>query len=414
MAIPVHAASDKDEIRDHQFFQIFLITISMAGFALALYATSPFGAGVSGDAANNLSTAENLLRGKGFFDLFGNPLVFWPPLYPILLAGLGLLTGDVVTGGWYLNILLIGLNIYLSGKLLYMVFRSQPLFQYISSLFVFLSVSSFRVYANIASDPLYITFSLLFLIYAGLYLERNSRSDLRAIFFYSALASLQRFVGIILIVIGGCLIIYKNWKNWKLMIQETLKFSTSASLPLVIWIIGHNLQYGIIAGNPSNIVQPWENVRMSLLKILQWFIPSQLFIDQIIKYPWALFITFVLVLIIINKRNNWLSWWKAVMSPYAFPAILFFFLSILTLIFSIATPDHRLLESDRYYIGLIVPVLILIFTIWEYLVFPHLKIRQDLSNKMLILFFVLWSLYPCYQLKEFIEKSRSSSVGLVL
>lgn len=354
--------TESNEAKNFRFFQIFLTIGSITCLCLAIYLTTPFGAGVSGDAASYLSTAENLLRGKGFVDLSGNPLVYWPPLYPLILAGLGFLTHkDVFLCGWYLNILLVGLNMYFSGRLIYLTFRSRPLFQYIGCIVVFLSLSSYRVYVNIASDPLYIAFSLLFLTAAGRYMDTSSRTALWEMTLYSALASLQRFVGIVLIATGGFLIVYKNWKNWKTIILENLKFGIPSSLPLAIWIIGHNLRYGIVAGNPSNIIQPWENMRMSLLKFLNWFIPVQIFPNPVFRHPWILIVVVSFILLALNKRKDWLKWWEGILSPYAFPTILFFILSILTLIFSISTPDHRSIESDRYYVGLLVPVLILVF-----------------------------------------------------
>ena len=84
----------------------YLLMLSLAGAGLVLLATSLYGAGVSADAAKNLSTAASLLAGHGFFDHTGQALVYWPPLYPLLLAGISWLTGwDVFVSGWYLNIL---------------------------------------------------------------------------------------------------------------------------------------------------------------------------------------------------------------------------------------------------------------------------------------------------------------------
>jgi len=74
-------------------FFYYLIALSLAAGGLVLLATSLYGAGVSADAAKNLSTAESLLAGRGFFDHSGGPLVYWPPLYPLVLAGISWLTG---------------------------------------------------------------------------------------------------------------------------------------------------------------------------------------------------------------------------------------------------------------------------------------------------------------------------------
>ncbi len=86
-------------------------------------ATSKYGAGVSSDSTKYLSVAQNLLAGNGLYDHRGGPLLAWPPLYSIILAGLSLLTGlDVFVAGWYFNVFVFGLNLFLSGVILYRVF----------------------------------------------------------------------------------------------------------------------------------------------------------------------------------------------------------------------------------------------------------------------------------------------------
>ena len=66
-------------------------------------------------AGANLSTADSLLAGKGFVDMLGAPFVLWPPLYPLVMAGLSLLTGwSTFQSAWYLNVVLYALNIWLA------------------------------------------------------------------------------------------------------------------------------------------------------------------------------------------------------------------------------------------------------------------------------------------------------------
>ena len=40
------------------------------------------------DSITFLSTATNFLAGEGWWDVRGDPLVGWPPLFPLLLAAL--------------------------------------------------------------------------------------------------------------------------------------------------------------------------------------------------------------------------------------------------------------------------------------------------------------------------------------
>jgi hypothetical protein len=73
-------------------FKIYLSILAVVGIIFILIATSKYGAGVSSDAVRNLSTAENLLAGKGFVDLTEAPFLLWPPLYPLVLVCLSLIT----------------------------------------------------------------------------------------------------------------------------------------------------------------------------------------------------------------------------------------------------------------------------------------------------------------------------------
>ncbi len=135
-------------------FFYYLLVLSLAGAGLVLLATSLYGAGVSADAAKNMSTAASLLAGHGFFDHSGQALVYWPPLYPLLLAGISWLTGwDVFVSGWYLNVLVMAANVFLAGWLVYEALREKLIYAYLGGLFVLVSESAVRIHANVSSDP---------------------------------------------------------------------------------------------------------------------------------------------------------------------------------------------------------------------------------------------------------------------
>lgn len=397
--------------KNHRLYWIFLTLISLAGMGMAVYATVPFGAGIAGDAASYMSTAENLLRGKGFFDHFGNPLVFWPPLYPVVLAGLGALThGDVFLGGWYLNILLLGVNIFLSGALLYSIFPDKTLFRYIGCVFVLISISALRIHTNVASDPLFIAFSLIFLIASNRYLDGNSKSAFGAMILLSALASLNRFLGLSLVATGAVLILYKNWNNWRKMILDNLIFGSLSILPLAAWIIFHNIiGYGTFWGNLASIVLPWENLRLSLVKMLSWFIPLRFIPELVIKNPLLPLAIVFLLFMVFNRRKEWQAWGQAALSPRLFPTLLFLPVSILGLMVSIATADHVDLRSDRYYVGLLVPVLAWLYVTAEHLVHPHIKLRPATINVLSAMIFIIWSIYPVHEIWEFVIASRQNN-----
>ena len=67
-------------------FRIYLLILSAVGLVLILLTTSKYGAGVSSDAARNLSTADSLLAGKGFVDMLGRAV---HSLAPAISSGVG-------------------------------------------------------------------------------------------------------------------------------------------------------------------------------------------------------------------------------------------------------------------------------------------------------------------------------------
>ena len=97
-------------------YWIFLACLAFAIMIVGGIATSHYGSGVASDSVKYMAVAQNLLDGNGLVDHRGSPLLAWPPLYSMLLAGLSFITRlDVFVAGWYFNIFLLGLNLVLSG-----------------------------------------------------------------------------------------------------------------------------------------------------------------------------------------------------------------------------------------------------------------------------------------------------------
>ena len=74
-------------------YWIFLLTLSLLAMVIGGIVTSKYGAGVASDSTKYLSVAQNVMDGNGLFDHRGKALLSWPPLYSIIIAGLGTLTG---------------------------------------------------------------------------------------------------------------------------------------------------------------------------------------------------------------------------------------------------------------------------------------------------------------------------------
>ncbi|HSL28249.1 MAG TPA: hypothetical protein VK900_03530, partial [Anaerolineales bacterium] len=268
-------------------FWIFLSALSFVAILLGGIATSRYGAGVSSDATKYLSVAQNLLDGNGLFDHKGGPLLSWPPLYSILLAALSWLSGlDVFLAGWYFNVFLLGLNIFLSGVIFSRVFPDKPLYAFLATLFVFLSISSLRIHANISSDPFYLTLTLGFLVAVHDYITKRSYAAFAWMVLFSMLGPLQRYVGLAITVTAELVILIENRKSIRTLLRDGLVLGMASLLPIAWWLFVRNVMtYGSLYGVGPQVVDVWANTSVAFTKMLHWFVPYLSFLMPILTRP---------------------------------------------------------------------------------------------------------------------------------
>lgn len=388
-------------------FLIFLTAVSLTMTGIALFATTPAGAGVSADAARYMSTAENVLRGRGFVDYSRYPFVWWPPLYPILLAEIsGLTRTDVFFIGWLLNVILEGVNIGLTGILLYHIFR-DTIWTYFGVGIFATSVGLLKLSTNVGSDSLFITFILAFLIGLGLW-DGTSRRHLVWLCVLAALASLQRYAGVTLAASLAVSILFKSREDIRKRFKAALMSAVGAMLPLGLWIVGHNyLVYDTLFGPRDYASMPWNNLVNSMENILNWFYP---FYTVQAKFPYFHLIGFVFlagILIQLNKKENWLDWLKAISASFVFPGVVFMLIYLITLIFTINYYEHRFPRYDRFEVVILPALLPLIFISLEYLVPPKVKARTGI----IIFLFIVWLSYPVRDLYQYAMISHENGVS---
>lgn len=386
-------------------YRLFLLIVGLIGIAFAIVATSRYGAGVSSDAARNLSTADSLLAGRGFVDMVGSPLVLWPPLYPTLLAGLSLLGGlGTFQMAWYLNIALYGVNIWVAGWWLYVVFRRSPYYAVVGTLIVLLSRSLLRIHANVASEPLFETLLFLFLLSTAEYLDTGSRRSLWAMCLAAGLATLQRYLGVVFL--GVVLVVLYRRAGLKSLQQGVLPWILAA-VPISAWILLHNLPLGGSPFGPRELgaMLPIQNIGLSLTKIIWWFVPRWGPLDWMVLHPWLPLAALVAVLALLNSRRDWETWLRQITSPALWPALLFATAYSLLLAFTVVTADHLDLTSDRYYVILLPIVVALALSILDMLVLPHMGGLHSRTRWVLSLILLLWSVYPLYALQSYLRQA---------
>ena len=388
-------------------FWIYLTILGLVSILLAGYATSTYGAGVGTDGAIQMSTADNLLKGDGLVDFTGTPFVRWPPLYPILLAALSRLTGlDTFTIGWYLNVLLLGVIVWLGGALLYQCFNDEPLWAFLGSLVIASSVSLLSVVANIGTDPLFMALTISFLLVANVYLATGLRWSLFGMALLACLASLQRLPGVTLIATGAILILYTNRKSITRGILQSALFSVLTFLPLAGWSVLHNyVQNRTLAGVYLFVdTLPFFNLQNSLQKIVHWFVPY--FVAA--RVPTFLIIGLpVLVLLLISRRPDWIRWGNRLFHPPVLSSLILTGLYYAFIILTINSVDTKFPFYDRYYIVILAPILVLIFATVQELVIFRVKQRPNLARLVVIIVFALWLIYPVFSVYKYVGLARA-------
>jgi hypothetical protein len=390
-------------------YWLFLFGLAVAGSILCGVATSRYGAGVSSDSTKYLSVAQNLLAGNGLYDHRGLPLLSWPPLYSILLAGFSLLTGgDVFVAGWYFNVFLLGLNVFLGGVIFYRVFPEQPFYAYLSSLFVFLSLPALRIHATISSDPFYLTLTLGFLIAVDGYIKKRSYYAYGWMVLFSVLAPMLRYVGLVITATAGLVILIENRKSLRIFFRDGFILGILSILPITWWLLVHNVMtHGSLWGLASQPVDVGENISLGLTKMLHWFVPYLSFLMPILLRPWIPLGVLALGLFLLNRNRaeHARTWIRSLTTPSVYPTMIYAAVYFIALALTVISQDHRDLFSDRYYVILLVPGAMFLLLTFDTLVRPHLKFSTRQLQTALTLLFVFWSVYPIYSAGEYLVEA---------
>ena len=185
--------------------KLWLWACSAAGVAAlgvywTLQATSRFGAGTEPDSATYLSAARSLSHGHKFLGIGGEPLTFFPPLFPAAVAaahatGLSYLSGARVVNAAAFGLLIIITVVWvrrLTGS------RAGAL---VAGLFVALSPTLVDMGSSALSEPLFALFVALSLAL----LRENGRGARKLAFATGvaiAAAFLTRYVGFFLLPVA--------------------------------------------------------------------------------------------------------------------------------------------------------------------------------------------------------------------
>jgi hypothetical protein len=258
---------------------VFLATLALFGMLILLLSTR-WGIGLSPDSTAYIGVARSLLNGQGFSlpSSTGKaiPYTLQAPLYPALLAFIGLFKTDPLVGARWLNSFLFGANIFLVGHLIGRYCPGSHYAPILGSILMLSSLDMLTIHSMGWTEPTFIFLSLLSISLMAAYAEKRPKL-LTTSAVVTALAFLARYPGLAIVFTGIAAILFASGHGLRMRIRDSVIFISIACLPMAIWVI-RNL---IVAGNATGyaiVVRPptFDTLRPALLTYSAWLIPDRI------------------------------------------------------------------------------------------------------------------------------------------
>lgn len=251
-----------------------------------LWTTARMGPGVSPDSAGYLLCAESLIKGEGFASINDPDYVYWPPLYPMTLAGvrwLGHGALNALDAARGLNAVLFGLIVLQSGLLLRRHVESDRL-ALVGSLVPLVASPLLHVSVFVWSEPLFISLTLTFLVVATWGGDRTSLRRAALLGSIAGLAALTRYIGVSLIATGVVILTLdgvrrlagvRSKASVRAIALSVSIFVVSSSIPLALWFARNYAVAKTLTGvRFSTLRDLWSNVHISAMVLLKWISPA--------------------------------------------------------------------------------------------------------------------------------------------
>ena len=269
------AGPDCNPRRLRRRWQMAVVLLALLGGGLVLVATAKYGAGLTTDSVAYLDVARSLASGKGYIFHTGEPFIFWPPLYPMLLALVGIATGlDPSSFAHVVNALLFGLLILLSAHLLRTGFRLTAACAVLGVCAIVFSIPLSGIYAMTWSECLFIPLVALFLVCAQRYRESRSVGTLAIMAISTALACLTRYIGVALVPTGILVLMLAPGANLRTRFTRASVFAIISLAPLGFWLLRNYQQAGTLSGDRFHPVFEFvTNTILLATSMLSWYEP---------------------------------------------------------------------------------------------------------------------------------------------
>ena len=159
-----------------------------------------------------------------------------PPLFPLLLAFVGISGIDLVHVAGFVNAVAFGLTILFSGIWLRTRLHS-PLIATWATVAICLSIPLASLSSQALSEPVFILFTVLALIQAEAFLARNTPASLIRAALFSALACLTRYPGFAIVPAVALPLLWQQRRDIPEKFRQTAVYSFIALAPCCLFLL---------------------------------------------------------------------------------------------------------------------------------------------------------------------------------
>ncbi len=257
-----------------KWITLLIVVLAGLGTANILARTATYGTAVGTDSIRLLSTALNFLAGEGLRDFAGNPMVIWPPLFPLLLAAFGWVGIEPLEAGRLINATAFGLTILAAGCYLRSHLRSRLLvLAATTTLAASLPLSYWA--SHFMTDSLFVLLTLLALIQLAAFLHRGGRTPLLLAAVFTALAAITRYPGVALIGTGVLVLLPLARQR-----QAPLVFGAVSSVPLLAVLARNWAVTGHLTAATGHRTKPLRQslsagLHQTVEVVREWIVPPQ-------------------------------------------------------------------------------------------------------------------------------------------
>jgi hypothetical protein len=385
---------------------IYLSVLAAIGVMMLGLATKAMGPGVSTDSAVIMSTAENLMRGKGLIDYMGRELTQFPPLYSIgLAAGALIFKADVFVVGWMLNGLVFALLIAGTGLYLAEAFGEEPLLAYLGSFVVLSSTSLLQIAANVASDPVFMLMVLAFMMAASAYLRTGDVRYAIMAASITVVSCFQRYAGLALVITGGVIALYAHRSNLRRALVAAGAFVLITATPIYAWGYLHNRPYNgtVFGGRLPPVAE--VNLAAGAEKLLYWFIPHRL-ISAVGDLPLLAILVGLCVLgILLTGARRFLA---RLQRPPVVASVAFLIVYGAVLVFNISSYELRGIGTDRVHIVVLPALLVLMGAMGDqWLEAAGRRLGPARLRSAIVVIFLIWAIYPVSKSADYVREAMA-------